>query len=191
MLKVSNYLFFLAIFVSFAAVGGCASPQAAKEEPAAPKPKVEKAEKVKKADEKIAVAQPKPDEVSKTEEIPKASAAPSGPFSIESLGLVHFDFDKFNIKPSERAILAANAEILKSHPEVSVVIEGHCDERGTAEYNMALGGRRAHSVFKYLVNLGVNENNLSTISYGEEKPLDAEHNEEAWAKNRRVQYSLK
>jgi peptidoglycan-associated lipoprotein len=71
------------------------------------------------------------------------------------------------------------------HPTVKIQIEGHCDERGTNEYNLALGERRANSAKKYLISLGMPADQISTISYGEEKPLDPGHNEEAWAKNRR------
>ena len=75
-----------------------------------------------------------------------------------------------------------------NNPQKEVVIEGHCDERGTEEYNIALGERRANSAKKYLINLGVNPSQLSTISFGEEKPADPGHNEEAWAKNRRDEF---
>ena len=84
------------------------------------------------------------------------------------------------------AILKENAELLKKYPKVKIQIEGHCDERGTNEYNLALGERRANSTKNYLVSLGISPDRISTISYGEEKPLDPGHNEEAWAKNRRA-----
>ena len=77
-----------------------------------------------------------------------------------------------------------------AHPDVSVIIEGHCDERGTSEYNMALGDRRAQSAKSYLVDLGIGSRRLMTISYGEERPLDPSHNERAWAKNRRDQFVI-
>jgi len=98
---------------------------------------------------------------------------------------INFDFDKFNLKPEAREILRQHADWLLEHPDFDVVIEGHCDERGTSEYNLALGERRAVSAMKYLVNLGVDKRRLTTISYGEELPLDTRQNEEAWAKNRR------
>jgi len=103
----------------------------------------------------------------------------------EALADIHFDFDKFLIKPQDRKILSAAAEWIKKNNPKMVTIEGHCDERGTTEYNLALGDRRASEAKKYLVTLGVNEKYLKTISYGEERPLDPGHNEEAWAKNRR------
>ncbi|KQC09917.1 MAG: hypothetical protein APR62_13020 [Smithella sp. SDB] len=101
---------------------------------------------------------------------------------------IYFDFDSYSIHPDSREILKVNADYLLKHKVSSVVVEGHCDERGTAEYNMALGQRRAQETKKYLVNLGVNESIIKTISYGEERPLDPDNNEEAWAKNRRAHF---
>jgi peptidoglycan-associated lipoprotein len=98
---------------------------------------------------------------------------------------IHFDFDKYDLRPDDALILRENAALLMKHPTVKIQIEGHCDERGTVEYNLALGERRANNAKKYLVSLGVSEDHISTISYGKEKPLDPGHNEEAWAKNRR------
>ena len=104
---------------------------------------------------------------------------------------VRFDFDKSEVKEDGRRTCGVVAGYLKSHPRAKMLIEGHCDERGTAEYNMALGERRATAVMNYLVSLGVPKAALSTISYGKEKPLDPGHNEEAWAKNRRAHFVLK
>lgn len=101
---------------------------------------------------------------------------------------IHFDFDKFNLKPEDREILRQHADWLLEHLNFEVVVEGHCDDRGTIEYNLALGERRSVSAVKYLVNLGVDRERLTTISYGEELPLDPGHNEEAWAKNRRAHF---
>lgn len=99
---------------------------------------------------------------------------------------VHFDFDKSDIKPEAAEILKAKAQFLSDKPNLKVQLQGNCDERGTAEYNLALGQRRADSAKAFLVNLGVPAAQLSTISFGKEKPLDPAHNEAAWAKNRRV-----
>ncbi len=101
---------------------------------------------------------------------------------------IHFDFDKYDIRPSDAEILKENAAILKKYPNVKIQIEGHCDERGTNEYNLALGERRANSTKEYLISLGISPERISTISYGEERPLDPAHNEEAWAKNRRSHF---
>jgi peptidoglycan-associated lipoprotein len=99
---------------------------------------------------------------------------------------VYFDFDKYDIRPADAAILKENAALLKKYANIKIQIEGHCDERGTNEYNLALGERRANSTKNYLMTLGVSPGRISTISYGEEKPLDPGHSEEAWAKNRRA-----
>ncbi len=103
---------------------------------------------------------------------------------------INFDFDQSNIRPDAREILKENADILLKKGAVRVTIEGYCDERGTAEYNMALGERRAQEAKKYLVNLGVKAAQIKTISYGEERPLDPGHNEDAWAKNRRAHFVI-
>lgn len=103
---------------------------------------------------------------------------------------VHFDFDKYDIRPEEGQVLKENAALLMKSSAVKIQIEGHCDERGTAEYNLALGERRANSTKNYLVSLGVPPGRLSTISYGKEVPLDPGHNEEAWAKNRRAHFVI-
>ncbi len=107
-------------------------------------------------------------------------------FESKFLKDIHFDFDKYEIRPTDGEILRENAAFLKKNPEMKVQIEGHCDEKGTSEYNLALGERRANAARRYLVSLGISSNRLSTISYGEERPLDPGHSEEAWAKNRRA-----
>lgn len=107
-----------------------------------------------------------------------------------SFQTVHFDFDKYNIRSDQRDVLAHNAEVLEAYPNVKVLISGHCDERGTIEYNLALGEKRANTVKEYLANYGINESRLSTISYGEQQPIDTRSNEEAWAKNRRAEFKI-
>ncbi len=99
---------------------------------------------------------------------------------------IHFDFDKYDIRPADAAILKANADLLKKYHNVKIQVEGHCDERGTGEYNLALGERRANSTRNYLVSIGVSPERVTTISYGKEKPEDPVHSEAAWAKNRRA-----
>ena len=103
---------------------------------------------------------------------------------------IHFDFDKSELKPEARAILVKKAEWLRNHEDFSVRIEGHCDERGTNEYNLALGERRANAAWKFLNALGISGSRMTTISYGEERPVDPAHNETAWAKNRRDEFKL-
>ena len=101
---------------------------------------------------------------------------------------INFDFDSSIIRPDAREILQANADFLLKKIPSAIVVEGHCDENGTAEYNMALGQRRAQETKKYLINLGINESKITTISYGEERPLDPGNDEDAWAKNRRAHF---
>ena len=103
---------------------------------------------------------------------------------------IYFEFDKSRLLPEAKEILKRKAKWLMAHPNVSVIIEGHCDERGTNEYNMALGDRRAQSANSYLVDLGVDRQRLTTISYGEERPVNPGHNERAWAENRRDQFVI-
>lgn len=119
---------------------------------------------------------------------------PSSSVSTETtsaLKRVHFDFDKYNIRSQDVSILKENASWMKDHSKQRVIVEGHCDERGTNEYNMALGERRAKAARDYLVNLGVSAANLETVSFGEEKPLDTGHDESAWAANRRAEFVLR
>lgn len=99
-----------------------------------------------------------------------------------------FDFDSSSIRTDAREILQNNADYFIKNRISSVIIEGHCDERGTIEYNMALGQKRAMETKKYLLNLGVKDSVLKTVSYGEERPLDPGSNEDAWAKNRRAHF---
>ena len=121
------------------------------------------------------------------------SARPSPKDYVETADLkdVHFDFDKYEIRKADAAILDADAAWLKAHEDQLVMIEGHCDERGTNEYNMALGERRAKATMNYLVSRGVAETRISITSYGEERPSCTEHGEACWAKNRRAHFLIK
>jgi peptidoglycan-associated lipoprotein len=101
---------------------------------------------------------------------------------------IHFEFDRYNIRPGDEMILQGIADWLKEHDAKRVLIEGHCDERGTNEYNMALGEQRALAARRFLVGLGIESSRLSTISYGEERPLALGSNEESWARNRRAHF---
>jgi len=103
---------------------------------------------------------------------------------------VNFAFDKYDLSMTARETLKRNAEWLQENEAASVVIEGHCDERGTKEYNMALGQRRAQAAYDYLRGLGISGDRMTTISYGKELPLDPRSNEEAWAKNRRAHFRV-
>jgi len=103
---------------------------------------------------------------------------------------IYFDYDKSELKPEIQDILTKKAAFLQANPDYNVSIAGNCDERGTSEYNLALGERRATAASKFISALGVSENRISTISYGEERPVDTGHNEAAWEKNRRDEFKL-
>lgn len=122
-----------------------------------------------------------------------ATSAPTSsilPGSAEDLRVnvgdtVHFDYDRYDVMDSDKAVLQRQAAWLGKYPSVRVTVEGHCDERGTREYNLALGARRANAVKEYLVSLGVSAGRLETISYGKERPMCSESSEACWAQNRR------
>jgi peptidoglycan-associated lipoprotein len=101
---------------------------------------------------------------------------------------VHFAFDSYELDEQSRAVLQDSGNWLKDNAQAKIEQEGHCDERGTVEYNLALGAKRARAAKEYLVTLGISAERLATISYGEELPLCTEHTEECWAKNRRVHF---
>jgi len=103
---------------------------------------------------------------------------------------VYFEFDRFNLRPGELPKAQSVASYLKGQPNFKVLVEGHCDERGTPEYNRSLGERRALAIRELLVNLGVSSDRIQTISYGEDKPADSGHDDAAWAKNRRGEFVL-
>ena len=104
---------------------------------------------------------------------------------------VNFGYDSYEIPAASQAILRTNAAWLEENANANIEIEGHCDERGTNEYNMVLGAKRAKATKEYLRSLGISESRMSTVSYGEELPLDPSSNEAAWAKNRRAHFNIK
>ena len=131
---------------------------------------------------------------------PAAAAAAAAPtprpvpkefMAVAALKEVYFDFDKYDIRPDDAKTLDANSAWLKSNADNLVLIEGHCDERGTNEYNLALGERRAKATMNYLVSQGIQANRITIISYGEERPVCTEHTEACWAKNRRAGFLVK
>ncbi|HKI51359.1 MAG TPA: peptidoglycan-associated lipoprotein Pal [Geothermobacteraceae bacterium] len=109
---------------------------------------------------------------------------------VVELEMIHFAFDQHTLSAESREILTKNAVLLQTNPQLNIDIEGHCDERGSDEYNLALGERRAQAAKDYLVTLGVAPERVATISYGEEIPLDPSAGEDAWAKNRRAAFRL-
>ena len=106
------------------------------------------------------------------------------------LGTVYFDYDKSLIRDDAKATLDTNASWLKRFRTVKILIEGHCDERGTEEYNLALGEKRAKSAQDYLLSMGIGSDRMKIISYGKSQPIDPDHNEAAWQKNRRAQFTI-
>lgn len=103
---------------------------------------------------------------------------------------VYFAYDKFNLTDEARTIIKKNVDWLNKNKDAKVTVEGHCDERGTAEYNLALGERRANAAAKYMSDMGIDGKRISTISYGFERPIDPGHDEAAWTKNRRAHFSV-
>ena len=185
-MKMRISLVLLVIFsVSLFALWGCpkkaevtAAPEVQKEET----PAVQEEQKPEAA----------PQEAAPQEEVkPAAPEEPQERAAAGAAGLqpIYFDFDRSFIRDDARAVLKANAEWLKANPQVKVRIEGNCDERGTKEYNQALGQRRAASAKKYLTDLGISGKRISLISYGKEKPICSEQNEDCWQKNRRDDFT--
>ncbi len=146
------------------------------------KAKAAEEEKVKAAEEEKVKAAEK---AVKEEEAKLEKIATQNQFMYED---IYFEFDKATLLPMALDILKKKAEHLYNNPGITIVIEGHCDERGTNEYNLALGDRRAESAKSFLVDLGILPSRLTTVSYGEERPVDSNHNREAWAKNRRAHF---
>jgi peptidoglycan-associated lipoprotein len=177
--KISFFFFGLFLLV------GCSQQTASKpQDVAAPQP-----QKIEAKQEPFKAAPTKPAQVSSLDALQKGTlgkGAEQGP-----LRDVNFDFERYDLSAEARDILKGHAAWLKANPPVRVEIEGHCDERGTSEYNLALGAKRAESVKRYLIDLGISPSTLSTISYGEELPLCKEQTEACWAKNRRAHFVVK
>lgn len=184
----------VALFCSALMVaGGCAKKEMVKPEEGAPMAAPAPAPTpppapVEPAKEAPMAAQP-------VSEVAVKAEAPQEPLKAEvaeaSLERIFFDFDSYILSQPSRDILYRNAEVLlKKQTAAKISLEGHCDERGSDEYNLALGEKRAKAAMEYLVTLGVPAERLSMISYGKEKPLDPAHSEEAWAKNRRVEFVI-
>jgi len=133
------------------------------------------------------------------EEVPPAEepyvaaveAPPQPAAAMPEFGNVYFDFDKYNIKPEFEQVIQDNAEKLRADGSMSVTIEGHCDERGTTEYNLALGERRSRAMRDALVSAGVSDSQLDMVSYGEERPVGMGHDEASWSQNRRAVLTMR
>ncbi len=177
-----NGIKMMAVTMGLAAmmVAGCAKDEVVKkEEPVVPQQTVKQ--------EPVKPVEPPP--VKKEEPKQEVQAEKAAP--VISLETVYFDFDKSDLRQDARDALSKNAEtLLKSVTGSKVQVAGHCDERGSDEYNLALGDRRAKSVAKYLTNLGVTADRITTISYGKEKPAVQGHDEASWSKNRRAEFVI-
>jgi len=172
-------LMFLTIFV----LTGCPPPATTKPEPApSPSPAAIEQRPIGEKPEKAPTPPPSLEALRKGEAPVTPTASP--------LKEIYFDFDRYQLRPDARETLQANAAWLKANPAARVQIEGHADERGTNEYNLALGAKRAQTTKDYLATLGISSGRLSTISYGEEVPVCRERNEECWQRNRRARFVI-
>ncbi len=189
-MKIRQVLVLITIMlVSMFLFSGCpkkaevsSTPEPQKETAQADQKAAEEARRA--ADEARAKAEAEAKAKAEAEERERAAAAEAA----AGLKPIYFDFDKAFIRSDARSVMKANAEWLKSHPNAKVRIEGNCDERGTIEYNQALGQRRAAAAKKYLTDLGISAKRISLISYGKEKPVCKEGTEDCWQKNRRDEF---
>ncbi len=178
-------LLFGFVFFTFLVLAGCLPTQVSKPEVSSPsQPQAAGQESIRLEQESTSL--------SSLEAFRTGKEIPSVPRTSQSSPLkdVYFEFDRYNLRPDAREGLKANVEWLKANRSVRVEIEGHADERGTNEYNLALGARRTQAVKDYLTTLGVSLDRLSTISYGEELPVCREKTEECWQKNRRAHFVI-
>ncbi|MFZ3121893.1 MAG: peptidoglycan-associated lipoprotein Pal [Thermodesulfovibrionales bacterium] len=181
------FLLFLAFVLVFVFAGCAKKAITTPVEQEAPKETAQKAAPVEqtpmKAEEPVmAKAEPKKVETVPVKEVTEAKPA--------QFGNILFDFDKYTIREDAKPTLKSAADWLIKNKSAAMILEGHCDDRGTNEYNLALGEKRAKSAMDYIVSAGVTKNRLDTISYGEEKPLCKEQTEDCWQKNRRVQFII-
>jgi peptidoglycan-associated lipoprotein len=183
MINYRNIVFSFVVFLAVLALAGCSSTTAKPEvfSTAAVSPPAEAKKQLTSA--------PRDSTTTSSLEALQRGESTATPAS-SPLKEVYFDFDRYDLRTDARETLKANWEWLKANPAAQVQIEGHCDERGTNEYNLALGSKRAQSVKDYLVTLGITADRLSTISYGEELPVCREHAEECWQKNRRARFVI-
>lgn len=173
----------LACFLVFNFLVSCRKK--VEEVPPPPPPQVKEQPKVEKVEEPPVVKEP---ELTEEEIFMRKSLEEIN--NEAPLNMVHFDYDKYFIRDDAKPVLEANAQWLNKFKTIEILIEGHCDERGTEEYNMALGEKRAKNTFDYLVSLGISSNRIKTISYGKSQPIDPGHNEISWQKNRRAKFTI-
>lgn len=172
-------LLVILLLAALTGLAGCASKTVPEPEPAAPTPAPPPTTDISR--------QPKPLGV---ESQPVQSGPVADHQAVAGLQRVFFAYNQFTLEEAARVTLEQNAVYLRNNPAQKIMIEGHCDERGSDEYNLALGERRALAAKNYLVSLGISADRLSVISYGEEKPLVAAANEEAWSQNRRAEFMV-
>jgi peptidoglycan-associated lipoprotein len=149
-------------------LASCAKKKPAEERPVTPQPQVTKDTTTK----------------------PETPQPPKRTLQESQFQTVYFDFDRYNLRPDAKANLDADYALLRDYPDVIVKIEGHCDERGTVEYNLSLGQKRAKSAQDYLTGLGIATNRISIVSFGKERPAVVGDNEQAWSKNRRCEFRI-
>lgn len=170
-------------FLVFAFTTAC-KPKA-KQAPPPPPPQVKEQPKVEKVEQAPVVKKP---ELSEEELFMAKSLEDIN--KQQPLKTIYFDYDKYIIREDAKPVLDANSGWLRKYKTARILIEGHCDERGTEDYNLALGAKRATSALDYLVSLGIAPDRLKTLSYGKSQPLDMGHDEAAWQKNRRDQFTV-
>jgi peptidoglycan-associated lipoprotein len=191
MIKFIKNVFWFTVFSVALALGGCSSktadttatPEVASVEPSEP------AKEPAESKKQVTSAPVEPQSPASSLDALERGESTATPAS-SPLKDVYFDFDSYTLRADARENLKANGEWLKANPTAQVQIEGHCDERGTTEYNLALGSKRAQRVKDYLVTLGTAADRLSTISYGEEVPVCREQSDECWQKNRRARFAV-
>ena len=193
--RVSFYAVFVFLVAVFMTAGCARQDVVKKDEGIVPAPVAKQADPYKPAETKVDVMQTKQATTTPAAQANPSSASSQQPQKASSMAelqsalkKIYFDFDSSSLSESSRGTLAKNAEALAKETTTKIRIEGNCDERGSAEYNLALGERRAKAAQQYLVTMGVKPNRLSIISYGKEKPAVQGNDEAAWAKNRRDEF---
>ncbi len=190
MLTRAAHVTMMSLLLAGLMITGCAKrPATTAATAAAPAPTPRAATPAPSASAPSAAAAPAAAAAAAPAQTPRPS--PKEFMAVAALKEVYFDFDKYDIRAEDAKTLDANAAWLKSNADNLVLIEGHCDERGTNEYNLALGERRAKATMNYLVSQGIQANRITIISYGEERPVCSEKTEACWAKNRRANFLVK
>ncbi|MBI5756219.1 MAG: peptidoglycan-associated lipoprotein Pal [Nitrospirae bacterium] len=189
-----SLVFCIVILTGIIIVSGCAKRVSTSEIGEETKPAIKSTAETGKAVEHVAVSEPLTPMAEVVEEsklaMQEAETAPPSVKKAAGIGDAFFDFDRYSIREDAQKTLQGNAVVLKGKSFRKIVIEGHCDERGTSDYNLALGERRAESTKLYIVALGVDPSNIATISYGKEKPFCPDHNEGCWQQNRRAHFMV-